>query len=71
MRVELRARLALKDYAAESVHFMPATAFVAATDLSASAASGKERRVLLAWCADEESKVNEKGGERIKAYMAS
>ena len=59
MRVELRARLALKDYATESVYFMPAAGSVAATDLSASAASGKERRVRLASYADEGSRMNE------------
>ncbi len=71
MRVELRARLALKDYAAKSVHFMRSTASVVATDLSASAASGKERRVMLAKCANEGRKLNEKGGGRSRAYMAS
>lgn len=71
MRVELQARPALTDYATESVHPMPATASVAATDLSASAASDKDRRVMLAQCADEGRKSNEMGGGGTKAYMAN
>ena len=50
---------------------MPATASVVATDLSASAASDKDGRVMLAWCAEEGSKGKEKGDGRTKAYMAS